>query len=770
MPVQKIDPKVIFASDAPTIDKPPIFSDKTKGWDVSRANDGRPTIKEMNKVQQDTDLKILWLNENSVTPYDASIDYPDGVVTLKDGSFKQLASGAWVEFLDDFANKDEVKRGIANRYDSSLIYNSGERVVLTNGDIVKSTIDGNTNDPNVDMTWWVKTNDASQIFDASGRSQQEINDYRPTIFQLANVIGDGISNDTAEIQKAFRYIDNNKKSYIFLPFFSNNYFIDAPIVLQEPAGIIGDKSPTYNRGGGKDGWVLVGLNATHAFDLGNYRTYDPSVTDVDLKKSQNPSDTWLVRGIGIKNHPSATLARIKDGILFTSKTDGPDRSITVQEFSAYRLNRAIYVPQTTASVSSASFNVSNSNLSENNYGIYHEARSYSTLIEKNQIEQNLIGGIYGCFDGTTVIRDNMLEGQPNAITLANHPVYKSQSQTLIQGNYFELNSGDYVIKMEGVNGSRLTLRNNWMLNNNAAEYCLIGAGTTTVLENYESQLATIENNVSLTLGTKLTALPSYSINYKKTASSSVYASIRHEPKDLAYTNDPAYKPILPIITRSIAKFQNQLCYVTDTNATLYSPTAVTIGDMLEISVLLYCDTAPPAGLSVYLTNNSQVIASFSPGLIGGKWVVTTFVIEALSTQPQIFAYADIAAATGGVGIKFAAASIKNHGQVALNSKINVKPCIPKLNTIAGKAMYKAAYTGFTLAAGATKAATLHQFTTPEGLAIEVGDLVKAGLSVDLQGLDIYAEATTNSQVKVWFKNNTSGSITIADSTLRIIAF
>ena len=155
MPTQKIDPKVIFASDAPAIDKPPVFSDKTKGWDVSRANDGRPEIKQMNKIQQDTDLKILWLNENAVLPYDLSIDYPDGAVTLKDGSFKQLSSGSWVEFLDDFADKDAVKRGIANRYDSSLTYDSGERVVLANGDIVKSTIDGNANDPNVDMTGWV---------------------------------------------------------------------------------------------------------------------------------------------------------------------------------------------------------------------------------------------------------------------------------------------------------------------------------------------------------------------------------------------------------------------------------------------------------------------------------------------------------------------------------------------------------------------------------------------------------------------------------------
>lgn len=58
---------------------------------------------------------------------------------------------------------DLAKRGIANRYDPSLVYNSGERIVLTNGDIVKSTINGNINDPNVDMTGWKKTNVISVV-------------------------------------------------------------------------------------------------------------------------------------------------------------------------------------------------------------------------------------------------------------------------------------------------------------------------------------------------------------------------------------------------------------------------------------------------------------------------------------------------------------------------------------------------------------------------------------------------------------------------------
>ena len=56
-----------------------------------------------------------------------------------------------------------AKRGIANRYDSSLAYNSGERVVLTNGDIVKSTIDGNTNNPNSDMAGWLNIGNTGEV-------------------------------------------------------------------------------------------------------------------------------------------------------------------------------------------------------------------------------------------------------------------------------------------------------------------------------------------------------------------------------------------------------------------------------------------------------------------------------------------------------------------------------------------------------------------------------------------------------------------------------
>ena len=49
---------------------------------------------------------------------------------------------------------DLAKRGVINTFNSNLSYNTNERVVLTGGGFVVSTINGNTNNPNIDMTGW----------------------------------------------------------------------------------------------------------------------------------------------------------------------------------------------------------------------------------------------------------------------------------------------------------------------------------------------------------------------------------------------------------------------------------------------------------------------------------------------------------------------------------------------------------------------------------------------------------------------------------------
>lgn len=85
-------------------------------------------------------------------------------------------------------------------------YKLNERVVLTNGDIVKSTIDGNTNDPNVDTTGWVKDNSASQIFDQSlNLYQSELNSIYSKQLLTTEMFHKwpAETDDTPRLQRAF---------------------------------------------------------------------------------------------------------------------------------------------------------------------------------------------------------------------------------------------------------------------------------------------------------------------------------------------------------------------------------------------------------------------------------------------------------------------------------------------------------------------------------------------------------------------------------------
>lgn len=258
MAVAKIDPKVIFASEAPAQDTPAVFTNKTVGWGESRKNGGRPTIKQSNALQQETDLKILWLNENSVTPFDATIDYPENAVTIKDGAFKILKSGVWGLFLDKSSvglnnvdNTSDLNKPVSTavqtalnlKADKSTTYTKVEvnnaldllkpphlssdvvdgnqtqdqinlyggkkydmpvggyplnaRVLLDNGDIVKSTVGGNTNDPNVDMTGWVNS-ELEQKFKTA-----EI--LTPEMF---GAVGDNVTDDTQALIDMFKACTN----------------------------------------------------------------------------------------------------------------------------------------------------------------------------------------------------------------------------------------------------------------------------------------------------------------------------------------------------------------------------------------------------------------------------------------------------------------------------------------------------------------------------------------------------------------------------------
>ena len=117
-------------------------------------------------------------------------------------------------------------------------YALGATVKLDNGDIVKSTIDGNVNDPNVNMTGWVKTNSASQIFDESGLSQQDVNDLqkeKTLSFLDFGATGDGVTDDSISIGLASTWSSVYKRPVTGLgkTYACSNVFFDSDCHLRD---------------------------------------------------------------------------------------------------------------------------------------------------------------------------------------------------------------------------------------------------------------------------------------------------------------------------------------------------------------------------------------------------------------------------------------------------------------------------------------------------------------------------------------------------------
>ena len=187
-----IDPNLIFAENAPTQDKPAAFENYDKGWDESRKNDGRPSIKQMNYLQQQADLKNLYIHENGAAlPYKEGIAYEENAVVVKDGKLQQWKGGEWVLLNSDSA-----------------------------------------------ITTW------------SGRTQEQTNKENPSPFDFG-AVGDGVNDDSQafidlESQYTGGLIDLLGKTYVCNVELKNNTYINGLIkksgLLQNPQNIVNTTS------------------------------------------------------------------------------------------------------------------------------------------------------------------------------------------------------------------------------------------------------------------------------------------------------------------------------------------------------------------------------------------------------------------------------------------------------------------------------------------------------------------------------------------------
>lgn len=108
--VTKNDVTQIFAIQAPSIDLPPTFANYPRGWDTARSNNGKPTIKQFNYIQQRTDQNVLWIHQNGAAlPYDAAMEYAENSHVVKDGELQKKQGASWViPYLGTSNNLDDV--------------------------------------------------------------------------------------------------------------------------------------------------------------------------------------------------------------------------------------------------------------------------------------------------------------------------------------------------------------------------------------------------------------------------------------------------------------------------------------------------------------------------------------------------------------------------------------------------------------------------------------------------------------------------------------
>lgn len=205
--VTKNDVTQIFAIQAPSVDLPPTFTNYPRGWDTARSNNGKPTIKQFNYIQQRTDQSVLWIHQNGAAlPYDATMEYAEGAVVVKGGELQQLKYGQWKPTRDTDVIKtvDSIAEMLAIQTptNGTVVYAKGYRAptlfVEANpfkggGAFIFDSSRSSVNDGGVILNGWVR-----QIKDR----------IAPCMF---GAYADDSANDVQYIQASINFAIENKK-------------------------------------------------------------------------------------------------------------------------------------------------------------------------------------------------------------------------------------------------------------------------------------------------------------------------------------------------------------------------------------------------------------------------------------------------------------------------------------------------------------------------------------------------------------------------------
>lgn len=238
------------------------IADASKAAD--RAGDHAVSASEDALKAQEDALKAQNAAKNAVfagVVFPTAAEGVDPVLGVQNGAYFNVRSPLSEHYIDEYQNVNGVAVATGKSYPTSgyvqdiseyialpfvleTVYKLNQRVVLTNGDIVKSTIDGNANDPNMDMTWWdyeTKRQDFKKktIFDyMTGWEIKAFESAAPRTFDFTTII-----NRTIPLLNTSA---NGTTQAIYFPAITGGYLIKSCLWVSKCVVLVGDGATMWN--------------------------------------------------------------------------------------------------------------------------------------------------------------------------------------------------------------------------------------------------------------------------------------------------------------------------------------------------------------------------------------------------------------------------------------------------------------------------------------------------------------------------------------------
>lgn len=560
---------------------------------------------------------------------------------------------------------------------------------------------------------------------------------------------DGETSASAGIQRLATLCEAGKARHVYIANWSENYLITAPIEVANPGvRVFGDAGGSYSRRTDENGWLLGADGLVRMLDFGASR------------EGVQPADNWQLDGLSFQQAEGVAV-RTVDGVGFTSKSNGPDRGAILRSVSFVGLKDAITVENPDVETVLANLDIEGSVFQGCNSAINAKGNLLGLRFVGNQCEQNAgasgEGVIRGSINGTVTITDNMLEGQPNVLSIDVPPVTGNIPQVDFSRNYLEANGGDYVVRFRNsTSAASLKVGPNFLTSCTAADYLLFdGSASGTVrldLQDIGQTFTFKDSEQVIDCQDAMVRGSALGFYHRKSTVNRLQTVIASKFGGLVDSAGGHVRGLPASGVKVATPYGKKLCV--EGGSRISVPVAVAVGDLVSVNLLIWVKESVAGTLLFQVLNPalSLYVAEGSAGYnkLNGQWALVnkTFVAKNLASALEIRTLIS----SGTFEIYTAGVSVKNYGAFVNDGTARQLIDLVAPNIVDIEAV-DAAVDLPSIATGASYTYTMSA-ALPGAI---VGDTCVAQLATDMADVSIYAWISAAGVGKVTFTNHNAGA-------------